>query len=158
MQPNCFIEIIITKIIPPYSEYNKIQLEFTGDNPDIIVKNYLLNEGIDDLEKCLIHSTSWRYEDPQNIILTYLIVIPENFVYTLHEKIDVTKEHLAVSENSFTPRPTSITTNNVIKHAFRHLAYLLKHDYENQYLPLFTEQQVAYVRKNYDEVFEKIEA
>lgn len=49
-----------------------------------------------------------------------------------------------------------IEIKNVVRHAFRHLSYLLKHDHQNIYRALLTQEQRKYVLKVYDEVAEEL--
>jgi hypothetical protein len=78
------------------------------------------------LDAIVVHSTSWRYEGDR-LVLTYLAVVDQPEVlseYLTAERIG--RADLARGE-ALAP-PTDIGVTQVIEHALRHLAWLVKDD------------------------------
>lgn len=78
------------------------------------------------LTPLLIHSTSWRHESDR-LILTYAVAVepPEHLSEYLIEE-PVVRSDLARGD-ALRP-PTDVDMNQVIEHAFRHLAWLVNDD------------------------------
>lgn len=72
----------------------------------------------------LVHSTSWR-RGPGGVFLSFLVVIGEDQATHL-EAIPITRADLA--RNSATEAATRISTNQVVEHALRHMAWLAQDD------------------------------
>ena len=152
------IEVIVSNIFKDHISYTIHNINNLTTDPDNAVINYLKNEGLIDLNSYIVHSTSWRYKKPDCIILTYLVVIPIDSEIVLNNILDIRKTSITNNNKTFKPRPEFIRKESVIRHAFRHLAYLIKHDYKNLYKKLLTEDQKKYILNVYDEVAEEITA
>ena len=81
------------------------------------------------LTPLLVHSTSWRF-DSGRVVLTYVAAVAppgedrnENLADEPVERIDLARG------DAFAPPPT-IDVTQVLEHAFRHLAWLVKDDDE----------------------------
>jgi hypothetical protein len=74
----------------------------------------------------LVHSTSWRYQEAR-IVMTYVAVVqtPDGLSHFLVDE-PVRQTELARGD-AFGPPPT-IDVAQVLEHAFRHLAWLVKDD------------------------------
>jgi hypothetical protein len=74
----------------------------------------------------LVHSTSWRHEDAR-LVLTYVAAVeqPEDLTHYLADE-PVARADLARGD-AFGP-PPEIGVAQVLEHAFRHLAWLVKDD------------------------------
>jgi hypothetical protein len=78
------------------------------------------------MQPVVLHSTSWRYAGNE-VILTYLAVVAPDYKLTqLWSAQPVTRAELARG-GSTTP-PESIGVQQVLEHALRHLAWLLRED------------------------------
>jgi hypothetical protein len=79
-----------------------------------------------DLTPLLVHSTSWRY-DAGRLILTYVAAVerPSELSHYLADE-PVGRAELARGD-AFGP-PPDIGVTQVVEHAFRHLAWLVKDD------------------------------
>ena len=128
----------------------------TNNDLDQAVLGYLKDRGLMEPDKYMIHSTSWRYEKPAKILLTYLVIVPTNSPYQLRRSLDIRDSEIASNSKAFKPRPEFIKESNVIRHAFRHVAYLLKHDYQHIYDTMLSKAQKDYISGVYDEVAEEI--
>jgi hypothetical protein len=79
------------------------------------------------LRPTVLHSTSWRHAGPE-VVLTYLAVVsldsvPESWLKTAIERTDVAR-------GDTTAPPAVIGVDQVLEHALRHLAWLVKDDNE----------------------------
>lgn len=101
------------------------------NDPDRIVNELLENghHGFSPqfLASCFIHSTSWRFDPPRSVVLTY-------FVYSDHDPFGTTPvrslrlddARLCSGSSLRAPRPTVIAEENVVAHGLRHLSHLVK--------------------------------
>jgi hypothetical protein len=96
-----------------------------GSQPGQIAVDAAVSYGLVPL---LVHSTSWRSQDAR-IVMTYAAVVetPEELSHFLVDE-PVEQTDLARGD-AFGPPPT-IDVPQVLEHAFRHLAWLVKDDAE----------------------------
>lgn len=146
------IEIIISKINSNDVSYHTEYIEQVDNNPDDAVINHLHKLGLKNYKEYIIHSTSWRYEKTKDLILTYLVVLPTSAPFKTQQNIDIRNAEIASNDDLYKPRPRFLDSKNVIKHAFRHLAYLIKHDYKGKYHKALTQNQIKYILSVYDEI------
>jgi hypothetical protein len=94
-----------------------------GARPEDVAASALRQLGLDPL---VLHSTSWRHGGGE-VILTYLAVIgPSGDPPADWEAIPV--ERAGLARGDATAPPPSIAVAQVLEHALRHLAWLLKDD------------------------------
>lgn len=91
------------------------------DDPMELVKRFSANLMGPPL---LVHSTSWR-RGLGGVLLTFLVVIGEDQATDL-EAVPVARADLA--RNSATEAAKRISTNQVVEHALRHMAWLAQDD------------------------------
>jgi hypothetical protein len=72
----------------------------------------------------LVHSTSWR-RGKGGVLLSFLVVLDENQAADL-AGVPITRAELA--RNSATEAAKSISGNQVVEHALRHMAWLAQDD------------------------------
>lgn len=99
---------------------------------------------IADREKYILHSTSWRYEAPRTIVLTYLVYADSFSLTGLNPyllKLDDLR--IAATENPQIPRPKNLTQHSVISHGIRHLAFLIATDEKNVYRKIISNETCA---------------
>ena len=72
----------------------------------------------------IVHSTSWR-RGAGGVLLSFLVVIGEDQAPEL-ESVPITRAELA--RNSATEAAARISSNQVIEHALRHMAWLAQDD------------------------------
>lgn len=72
----------------------------------------------------LVHSTSWR-RGKGGVLLSFLVVIGEDQATEL-ECVPITRAELA--RNSATEAAKGVSTNQVVEHALRHMAWLAQDD------------------------------
>ncbi len=78
------------------------------------------------LAPILVHSTSWRLDEGR-LVLTYIVVVPPP--RELNENLaDEPVVHTDLARGDALAPPTEIDVTQVLEHAFRHLAWLVKDD------------------------------
>lgn len=129
-----YLEIFFSKIANGKIVYTKNLVTITDENtnPDELVYQTLKEEFphlAANQQTLLIHSTSWRFEKPAKLIVTYL-VYSEEFCLGHRQTSLMPLEHLAIakSDQAQKPRPNVLEDQHVISHAFRHLSFLVKND------------------------------
>jgi hypothetical protein len=75
----------------------------------------------------LVHSTSWRYESSR-LVLTYVVVVEDPSPVLDDNLADVPVERADLARGDATGPPVQIEVAQVLEHAFRHLAWLVKDD------------------------------
>lgn len=73
----------------------------------------------------LCHSTSWRFERPSTVVLSYAVLPdpqPDEPALPLHSP------SVVCSGDPGHPTPPVLHAHHVVAHAVRHLAYLAEHD------------------------------
>lgn len=76
-----------------------------------------------------LHSTSWRYETPGEIVLTYLAYVPpSSAALTGARHFPVANLPTPAPTDPLHPRPPHIAELDVLAHGLRHLAFLIKRE------------------------------
>jgi hypothetical protein len=113
----------------------EIDMSQEQQDPDVVATDYLTyffadSRTITEKERYILHSTSWRYEKPRTICLTY-IVFAETFSFAhLHPGLLKFSEIIvATTSNPKIPRPTlRLLPEQILSHGVRHLAFLISAD------------------------------
>jgi len=148
------LEFLFTKITDSTVSYWKNTIDISGakTDPDDIVLQILenkLKESPEILkEDYIVHSTSWRYEEGGNIVLTYLIYSDfMDFGSNEIKTVPFSNMRLAVSTSHKRPRPELITEEHVISHALRHLAFLIKNGNYDDYKRCLSKGTLSKLRR-----------
>jgi|GEM_PF-3954934 len=109
----------------------RLDITACGGDPDERVRHLIMDIGDEGVavkrDLCFIHSTSWRYEHGQTIVLTYLAYSDRmTFSEGIATVFSLTDAPLATSADPGRPRPTEIREEQVAAHAIRHLSFLIK--------------------------------
>jgi len=78
------------------------------------------------LRPLLVHSTSWRFEGAR-VILTYVVVVEPPTGLDEH-LVDGSVDRAELARGDAMGPPIDIDLTQVVEHAFRHLAWLVKDD------------------------------
>ena len=91
-----------------------------GQDPDRVARGLAAGQGT----PVLVHSTSWRWEPPDSVVLTYVAVIDASVadLTPLQDPVIVT------SGDPLRPRPDDLHDHHVVAHAVWHLAVLAGRD------------------------------
>lgn len=133
------LEIFYCKIFESDIFYHKEEVDISkaNINPDIVINDVIKDE----LHKTpqiindefIIHSTSWRYDEPDTIILTYLVYSDYlDFTGFETKSLPLSETQVVSNTNPKMPRPQIILEKNVISHGVRHLHWLLLHDKQSR--------------------------
>lgn len=83
-------------------------------------------------QQCIVHSTSWRYEKPRDLILTYLVFSDKAMLAReASEVLCLDKIGIAEPTNPSRPRPLNIQHEQVVLHGIRHISHLVKQKNQN---------------------------
>jgi hypothetical protein len=104
-----------------------------GDDPDDLVLG-LLDAPANDHpavspQKCIIHSTSWRFERQKTIVLTYLVYSDcAEFRDSPVKLLSLRELAITSGKDPARPRPLHIAEEHVVAHGIRHISHLIKQD------------------------------
>lgn len=131
------LEVYFIKIADERVLFTKHNLDLTKKNsdPDNIVIELTKDEYHETpriiSNDFIIHSTSWRYEFDNSLVITYLVYSDHiDFSHHRVKEIPIRNLQLAKSADPKRPRPEVITDENVISHGIRHLGFLAKTEKE----------------------------
>jgi hypothetical protein len=105
-------------------------LSRSGGGPDRFIRSLLREKrrpvsGESEQKDFIVHSTSWRYEQPDKIILTYVAYSDELvFKGGKAKHLPLTRLHL-ITKKSLRPSSAVELENRGVSHAMRHIAFLI---------------------------------
>jgi hypothetical protein len=101
-----------------------------GGNPDAAIRSLIhekrrMQTGDIEEQEFIVHSTSWRYEQPGKIILTYVAYSDDlEFKRNFHS---IPLQRLrTIAKNSKKPASKAELERKVVSHAIRHIAFLIQ--------------------------------
>lgn len=133
------LEIILSSLASPATVRYAVMREDISareNDPDRIV-NELLESfpcGIspETRNSCFIHSTSWRFDPPKTVVLTYFVYSDQDLFENIPGKLLCLRNAVLCSGNTpQAPRPAEISEENVVAHGLRHLSHLVKQNSQN---------------------------
>lgn len=143
------IELFFMKLEHNVVKYLRDEINITHqpNDPDTYVEQALLTDlhPLSSLVKkqYIIHSTSWRYETPNTLILTYVIYSDHiDFGSNSVKTLPFYSLHIAKGEHPHRPRPKVILEEHVIAHALRHLGFLVQSDHKHLYAAMLSPETV----------------
>jgi hypothetical protein len=116
-----------------YYQRKEVNLSRKDRDPDRIIlsliqqKRHLPSQEVRE-EEFIVHSTSWRYERPGKVLLTYVAYSDELEFENGRAKSMSLKQLLTITKTGWTPRSSAEVEKKVISHALRHISFLLKTD------------------------------
>jgi hypothetical protein len=131
------LEIFYLRVVDDEVRYQRRQVSLSGTqaDPDRVIHSLIRRKfhtpAGEVEEEFVVHSTSWRYAPPGEVILTY-VAYSDELEFDAPEFKTLPLERLRMVDVS-TPRPRSPDEleKQVVSHAMRHLAFLVKTDDEN---------------------------
>jgi len=149
-----YIELFIVSHLGEYTvRYTRLENPSDGRNPDLLVNEMLqkaFSEGLTETSvPLMIHSTSWRHENPDTIILTYL-AYSEDFhsfgkSYATSKSIQCNPSGMPKETNLQAPRPAQICEEDVVIHGLQHLAFIARREYEKTLNLLLSDASKAFL-------------
>jgi hypothetical protein len=151
------LEIFYMRILGGDLRYKRKQvcLNEVTENPERIIQSLIQQKyhvPSDEIEaEFVIHSTSWRYAPPDKVILTYVAYSDDlELEHEPNQKLPLCELRIITPT---TPRPNSPAEleRQVVSHALRHMAFLVKTDSGNglkqvlapDTIPIFEELWIA---------------
>lgn len=123
------LEIFLTKIDDKNIIYKQVQVDITNktENPDdlVLLTVQKFNSDIIQKNRLISHSTSWRYVDSGQTIITY-VVYSDDFDFSGQDTLQLPIKEIEIIESGdpSKPRPKEIPINAVVSHGIRHVSYL----------------------------------
>ena len=134
------LEIFYVRIMDDRVRYQRKQanLSARGGSPDQLIQNLIQEKrrsasGKVEKKEFIIHSTSWRYERPGKVILTYVAYSDELEFQKGESHGFPLKKLKTIAKNSNKPRTPAALEKKVVSHAIRHIAFLIKTDNQIDY-------------------------
>lgn len=124
------LEIFLTRIIDTDTHYKQVKIDITDktENPDDLVLLAVQKYNIEIIEKSRLisHSTSWRYVEGGETIITY-IVYSDDFDFPQIDSAILRVEDIRILDSGDVARPAPkvIPLESVVSHGIRHLAFLV---------------------------------
>jgi hypothetical protein len=147
------LEIYYLQITGKQVRYQRKQVNLSrkGSDPDKLIWSHIRESQRDkpaEEHEFIAHSTSWRYERPGKILLTYIAYSDElNFEKGKAKSLSL-KSLRTVTRKSKKPRSQAELEKKVVSHAMRHIAFLVKTDDQIDFKSAMTPETI--------ETFEKL--
>jgi len=127
------LEIFYVRIIGDRVCYQRKQanLNKRGEAPERVIKSLLQEKhpaasGKVEENEFLIHSTSWRYEKPGKVMLTYIAYSDELEFQKGTSNSFPLKKLRSITKKSEKPRTRVGLEKKVVSHGLRHIAFLIR--------------------------------
>lgn len=132
------LEIFYLRIVGKRVRYQRkeVNLSRKGSDPDTLIWSHIRQEPRDSTAgECefIVHSTSWRYERPAKVILTYAAYSDELTFEKGIAKSFALKNLPAVKKKTRKPSSQAELEKKVVSHALRHIAFLIKTDDQSNF-------------------------
>jgi len=150
------LEIFYVRIIEDRVHYQRKQANLSkkGSDPNRLIQSLIMEKrdnakgsGEIQKEEFVVHSTSWRYMQPNKIVLTYV-------AYSDELEFEKGKAHSLPLKNlrrltrkSQRARTRAALEKQVVSHAMRHIAFLIKTDNQIDYKSALTPETVKIFKK-----------
>lgn len=127
------LEIFYVRILGKSVRYQRKQanLNGKGGNPDAMIRSLIQEKrhtesGNVEEKEFVVHSTSWRYQQPGKVLLTYIAYSDElEFPKGKTQNIPL-KKLRTITKKSRKPRSQTELEKKVVSHAMRHIAFLIQ--------------------------------
>lgn len=127
------LEIFLTKIVDTDILYKQVKIDITDktENPDdlvlLAVQKY--NNEIIERSRLISHSTSWRYVEGGETIITYIVYSDDfDFDSSTAQALAIEDIKILDSGDVARPAPKIIPLASVVSHGIRHLAFLVSNN------------------------------
>ena len=150
------LEIYYVRIVNDRVRYQRKQVNLTkkGGDPDALIQSLILEKrddakGSGEIEKkeFVVHSTSWRYMKPNKIVLTYVAYSDElEFEKGKFQSLPM-KNLRKLTKKSQRARTRAAQEKQVVSHAMRHIAFLIKTDTQIDFKAALTPETMKKFKK-----------
>ena len=128
----------------------EINMSRKGSDPDELIWSHIRQEhcdGPENEQEFIVHSTSWRYERPGKIILTYVAYSDELTFEKGKAKSLSLKNLRTIVKKSTKPRSPAGLEKKIVSHAMRHIAFLIKTDKQVDFKSAMTPETLETFKK-----------
>ena len=129
------LEIYYLRLVLNRVRYQRKEVNVSrkGSDPDRVIWSLIRQNQHGASEEAeehqfVIHSTSWRYERPRKVVLTYIAYSDELTFEKGNWKSLSLKQLGQVNKKSRKPPSRAALEKKVVSHAMRHIAFLIKTD------------------------------
>jgi hypothetical protein len=126
------LEIYYLRIMGKNVRYQRkeVNLSRKGGDPDRIIQALIYRRHQDEEaeKEFIVHSTSWRYEQPGKVLLTYVAYSDDLEFEKGKAKSVPLKTLRTIAKKTRKPRSQAELEKKVVSHAMRHIAFLIKTD------------------------------
>jgi hypothetical protein len=127
------LEIYYLRIAGKRVRYQRKQVNLNrkGSDPDELIWSHIRRRQRDEPaeeHEFIVHSTSWRYERPGKVLLTYVAYSDELTFEKGKAKSLSLKGLRTISKKSRKLRSQAELEKKVVSHAMRHIAFLIRTD------------------------------
>jgi hypothetical protein len=150
------LEVFYLRILGSHVRYQRKEANLSrkGNDPDRTIRSLIWQKGgaprkAEEIEEqeFLIHSTSWRYEKPDKVILTYIAYSDElKFEKGKARNLSLKKLRM-LTKDSRRPRSPAELEKKVVSHAVRHIAFLVKTDDTGEFRNALAPKTLAVFKK-----------
>jgi hypothetical protein len=127
------LEIFYVRVMGKRVRYQRRQTNLgrRGSSPDAVIRSLIhekrrTDEGNVEEKEFIVHSTSWRYEQPGRIILTYVAYSDElDFKKRKFQTLSLQRLR-TITKKSKKPESKPELERKVVAHAMRHIAFLIQ--------------------------------
>ena len=149
------LEIFYLRVVGKSVRYQRKEANLSrrGGDPDRMIRSLLhekrrASSGKVQEKEFIVHSTSWRYAQPNKIILTYVAYSDELEFEKGKAKSLSLKKLRTISKKSRKPASRAELEKKVVSHAMRHIAFLIQTGDQDDFK--------SALNKETTEVFEKL--
>lgn len=139
------LEIFYVRIMGDRVRYQRKQANLSkkGGDPDSMILSLIQEKHRDSAgeveeKEFIIHSTSWRYEQPGKVMLTYVAYSDALEFEKGGSWSFPLKKLKAINKKSQKPRTRAALEKKVVSHALRHIAFLINTDNQIDYKSALT--------------------
>jgi hypothetical protein len=138
------LEVFYMRMMGDQVHYRRRQVDLSkkGADPDALVQSLTRNQfhtsKISAAREFVVHSTSWRYVSTGRIVLTYIAYSDDLVFGSGRVKHISIKQLRKINISTGQPRSPAGRERQVVAHAMRHIAFLIKTDYGNEFKDAFT--------------------
>ncbi|HZJ24849.1 MAG TPA: hypothetical protein VFD54_16140, partial [Anaerolineales bacterium] len=134
------LEIFYLRIVDKQVHFQRTQANLSkkGGDPNQMIQSLIQEKhkaasGKVEKKEFVVHSTSWRYMQPSKVVLTY-VAYSDELEFENGKAKKVPLERLRkLTKKSRRPRSKIELEKQVVSHAMRHLAFLIKTDQQNEF-------------------------
>lgn len=127
------LEIFYVRVVGKSVRYQRklANLSRKGGDPDRTIHSLLqekrrLDSGDVEEKEFIVHSTSWRYTEPDKVLLTYVAYSDELEFGRAKTRSLPLKKLRTITKKSRKPASQAELENKVVSHAMRHIAFLIQ--------------------------------